>query len=669
MPSVFYNLNLTGTGIKRLQVNASASNLLDLNDKELATGSFTFSVTNSDTAAIQRTSGFVSSLNGGYLKRTTAMQAEYLFPVGSSIGVMRYRPVSITPGNLQTNDFTVRMVNNDANLDSLWRDSTDGSLCMLNPEYYHIIGRTQGSSPASITIFYDAVNDGNKDAVAAWNTNIWQNAGTVLPVTASSLNGLLFDNWNLAGYTPFILGINAPQAAISGTTHICGGTSTLLTASGGQDYSWNTGDTTNVITVSNSGTYSVTVTSVQGCYDTASVQVFVSPPPLYSLTATNISCYGFSDGSALLSVDSITLPASYQWSNGQQDTTQIGDLQAGTYFVTITDGIGCSYLDSVEINEPDSLQYIEQVNHISCYNYNDGSIDVSVNGGTAPYSFNWDNSDTTAIIQNLSVGSYSLTITDANGCQITVPKVNILEPPQLSYEATIEDVSCHGLSDGNIQLSVSGGTPGYVYSWSNSQTNAIATNLPSNIYYVTVTDANNCDTVIQFTVKQPEAITVADTIINPSCLQNNNGSIAVQPFGGTSPYFYSWSNGVMDSVNTELTGGIYSLTITDTKNCSFETTYTVEPENVECLVIPDIFTPNGDGYNDTWVIENIDLFPDAKVEIYNRWGDIIFESEKGYPTAWDGTWNGKQVPFGSYVYILDLGNGEKPLNGIVTVKR
>ncbi|MCD6366728.1 MAG: gliding motility-associated C-terminal domain-containing protein, partial [Bacteroidales bacterium] len=154
----------------------------------------------------------------------------------------------------------------------------------------------------------------------------------------------------------------------------------------------------------------------------------------------------------------------------------------------------------------------------------------------------------------------------------------------------------------------------------------------------------------------------------PSCIDNNDGSIIVATSGGNFPYIYLWSNNDTDSLADNLTAGTYYLTVTDNNGCETIKTYELPDGTETCLKIPDIFTPNGDGTNDTWLIEGIDLYPNATIEIYNRWGDLIFKST-GYNEPWDGTWNGKELPISSFIYIIDLHNDTKQIQGIVTIKK
>jgi gliding motility-associated-like protein len=140
--------------------------------------------------------------------------------------------------------------------------------------------------------------------------------------------------------------------------------------------------------------------------------------------------------------------------------------------------------------------------------------------------------------------------------------------------------------------------------------------------------------------------------------------------GGTAPYSALWSDGITTVSRTGIPNGNYSVVVTDNNGCG-------TAENIEvgyyvtegCLEIQTIITPNGDGYNDTWIIKNIDLFPDAEVFVYNRWGELVFHTKNLLANPWDGTSGGKLLPTDSYHYILHLNDGSKPMAGVISIIR
>jgi hypothetical protein len=189
----------------------------------------------------------------------------------------------------------------------------------------------------------------------------------------------------------------------------------------------------------------------------------------------------------------------YSWAPTGDLTQSISVLPANTtiYTVTVTDGIGCSANQTYTITQPTLLTASASVTSnyngkdISCNGAADGTALVTFSGGTAPYSISWSNSATTAAISNLGPGTYTATITDANGC-IKTASVTLTQPTVVVLSDTHVDINCFGQSTGSIDLSVSGGTPGYFYSWTNTATTEDIASLASGTYTVTVNDLNNC---------------------------------------------------------------------------------------------------------------------------------------------------------------------------------
>lgn len=200
----FYDLILSNSGIKTLELDATVINTLELNDRELATGVNTMFITTTSPTAITRTSGFVSSDIDGSLSRMTASNVPYLFPTGSSIGTARYRPVEITPLTSSNNTFAVRLANNNADLDGYDRSLTDNKVCDANPEYYHWMNRAVGSDMADIGIFYNPILEGDWMGIAQWDSE-WKsttNASTITGTPLYNITTFAHDDFNT---TPFIL--------------------------------------------------------------------------------------------------------------------------------------------------------------------------------------------------------------------------------------------------------------------------------------------------------------------------------------------------------------------------------------------------------------------------------------------------------------------------------
>lgn len=301
--TAFYNLTLDGTGIKTQQVDKLVNGTLDLKSLQLNTDFYGCFVTNAQTNAIQRTTGFVSSANGGFLSRATNSSGSYLYPVGSTAntsanipgsGTLRYRPIDIIPVNTLNNEYSVRLANLDATNETpvgYDRSLKDPIICASNPFFYHQIDRITGSSSASLNIYFDAVADGNWSDAARWNITspMWQEISTPTVVNGAPLSHVHISNWNDFNDIPYILtkkGMLPPTI----TTPQTGGCSpqliSLTTPSAqGVTYTWFANDTE----IGNGSTLNTQFTN-EGCYD-------------ITLMADDGNCNVTSTATALICVD------------------------------------------------------------------------------------------------------------------------------------------------------------------------------------------------------------------------------------------------------------------------------------------------------------------------------------------------------------------------------
>ena len=261
------------------------------------------------------------------------------------------------------------------------------------------------------------------------------------------------------------------------------------------------------------------------------------------------------------------------------DGNSLSGLGAGTYAVTVTDSNGCTMTDSVTLTEPTPLVANTASQDESCPGANDGSASASASGGCAPYTFAWSNSSSTSSASGLAAGTYSVTITDANGCT-TVDSVTIAAGTGVSASVSMDnDVSCNGGNDGQASASVTSGTAPYTYQWdanAGNQTSATASSLAAGTYSVVITDANGCSATASVTIAEPTAIAFSTSSVDVSCNGGADGSASVSVSGGTAPYSYAWSgNGGTGSTASNLAAGTYSVMITDVNNCVASASVTV----------------------------------------------------------------------------------------------
>ena len=218
-------------------------------------------------------------------------------------------------------------------------------------------------------------------------------------------------------------------------------------------------------------------------------------------------------------------------------------------------------------------------------------------------------------------------------------------------------------------MTVTGGTLPYTSSWENGATTEDLSNLTSGVYSFTILDAQGCIIEDSAFVDQPNVIQILQEIIEVSCIDQTDAEILVKPYGGTPPYNYIWSTGESTAEVQGIPPGSYSLTVSDANACIMPFTFEISINPSECLIIPNTFTPNGDDYNDTWVIGNLDLYPDAVVKVFNKWGNEVYDTFVPY-TAWDGTHRGNPLPSEVYYYIIVLNNEEEnKYAGTITIIR
>ncbi|NTW31679.1 MAG: hypothetical protein HGB12_03485 [Bacteroidetes bacterium] len=346
-----------------------------------------------------------------------------------------------------------------------------------------------------------------------------------------------------------------------------------LTVSGGKPgytYNWSNGSTIQDLANLLPNTYTVTVTDLSSCTNTNSIAITQPSAPLgANITGTNIFCYGNTTGEADLTVTGGTSAFSYNWSNAAS-TQNLTNLSENTYNVTVTDANNCSTSASVIIKQPVApLATTITGTNILCYGNNTGTVDLTVTGGTVSYSYNWSNGSTTQDLTNVPANTYSVTVTDANNC-ITTTSIALTQPASpLAASISGTDVLCFGNSTGAANLTVSGGTSGYSYNWSNGPSTEDLTNIPANTYTVTVTDANNCNTTAVIPIIQPTgslAASIAGTDV--LCFGNSTGVADLTVTGGTTGYSYNWSNGPSTQDLNNIPINTYTVTVTDAHNCS-----------------------------------------------------------------------------------------------------
>jgi len=360
-------------------------------------------------------------------------------------------------------------------------------------------------------------------------------------------------------------------------------------------YLWSNGANTSTLNDLGPGTYVVTVTDNSGCTAVDSVEL-VEPIELTStinitsdFNGQQISCNGASDGVVEANGTGGVLPYTYEWSDGS-NTRTVSGLSVGNYRLTVTDNNGCQSISTIEILEPAEIIISFNVDsEVSCHSENDAIISALPIGDVPFKSYFWSTGQVTQQISNVSAGTYFVTITDENDCTAT-NTITIGEPDSLIIDITeLNSLSCFGGNDAELEVNAVGGSGTYTYSWSTSEATPIVGSLSSGIYSVTVTDDSNCEAIGNFEVIPPIQLDANTNSTNVTCNGDTDGSITVNPTGGSGGYSILWDDSNNSFNRTNLATGNYTATVVDSELC--EVFVDVDILEGEPLVLDEIITP------------------------------------------------------------------------------
>ena len=318
------------------------------------------------------------------------------------------------------------------------------------------------------------------------------------------------------------------------------------------------------------GAYAFTITDsgAEGCAFVVPVVVVDGPSTVTTIQNIKpVSCHEGNDG--CIEINVIGTAPSILWSNGAT-TEQVCGLVGGTYKVTITDG-NCENILTIPLPEPAEPVFAKpNVHEVSCFGKNDGSIDLTVFGGTAPYQFLWSNGFQTQNIGNLAAGVFAVTITDARGCEFVMENLNVIQPDPISLDTLLlQPPFCNGMQNGELAVGVQGGTLPYSLAWSNGASGSELTNLSKGNYSVTVTDVQGCKFNQSILIPEPPPAWITiDAITEPSCNGLSNGSINITATGGNGGYSFLWNNNSTVEDITNVGSGEYQVTVTDILGCT-----------------------------------------------------------------------------------------------------
>lgn len=435
-------------------------------------------------------------------------------------------------------------------------------------------------------------------------------------------------------------------------------------------YLWNTVPAQGTPTITNlsKGNYTVVVTDAKGCSLNQSVSLTEPDSLRAGVTQLNVRCFGLPMGKASIYPSKGTPPYQYVWTNTASTGNIAPDLLAGIYTVTVTDAQACTINRTFVISEPIApVVATFEKNDAICYGTKTGSINLAgISGGTPGYTYTWNTNPIqyTPNIGNVSTGNYTLTIHDANYCELR-NVISIGQPPKLDIQIVDKSQPYCNLMNGSIQATATGGTSPYIFQWNDSATtiNALVQHIGEGTYQSTVIDANGCrdsvSAVLKNTPPAQAAFTSTPTNAEPIVLTQANINFDNQSQGALS---YSWSFGDGFTSSSENPvhqfnePGTYTVNLTayngyDICPVNYALTYIILPDGT--VFIPNSFSPNNDGINDLFEIKGEGIVS-LQAEIYNRWGTQIYSLN-----SVSDTWNGKEkggvdVPEGVYTYKINV---------------
>ena len=452
-------------------------------------------------------------------------------------------------------------------------------------------------------------------------------------------------------------------------------------ASGGSppyEYQWNTNPPQNsrVATGLGAGIYTVTVIDGNVCEDSAEVSVR-SPGSLGAFLRIaspipggtgGISCFNASDGILYAEIVGGIPPYEIEWAGFPESSGQdtLSGLSAGVYEVSVTDAEGTVARASITLEAPTPIEIQLVGTPPPCEGQN-GRIQVLVSGGTPRYNFLWNDGALDSARIDVAAGLYVVAVSDENGCtEVDSLILSPVDPLTLSF--SVGNEACPGAANGQIALAIDNGTAPFQYLWSNGEMGSEIDQLTAGVYTVEVVDSLGCQLMDSITVGLNDTLKI--TVSVEADDGNSQGSARANVTGGNPPYSYVWTPSLPDTTQniTGLKAGMYSVLVRDFAGCTIEKEFEIPRDGNLCPPIHIGFSPNGDGVNDNWIIPCIEDFANSTVTVFDRWGQTLIEFSN-YNDTWNGTIEGKDVPPGSYYFIIRSQSNLQVFKGTLTIIR
>lgn len=493
--------------------------------------------------------------------------------------------------------------------------------------------------------------------------------------------------------------LSSPTLAIAtsiNTNTLCSGNNATITlggASAGSTYTLFPGGSTStssfIVNPTSTQVYTVAaIDNANGCLSSTSSQVYTAT--LTVSTSPTISLSSASPSSTICSGQSVTIAVSggvagtYTLINNPLATEPfvVSPNVTTTYTISGAGSNGCISTASsdlqttITVNQSPTIALVSVTPSQTLCAGQSATINVT---GAAPNSYTLQNTNSTntPFIVTPSVSTtYTISGSSSNGCLSSFLNdliISINVGPSLSVSTIIQTITCNGGNNGIITASVST-TNAYTYLWSNGLTTGSINNLTAGSYSLTITDISNCKAMTSAMLIEPDPINVMEQKNTSSCDNMSTGSLIVNVIGGTPNYSITWSDGNTGASISQLSSGVISATITDSNGCMSLYNTTVNEEMCIETFIPELISPNGDGKNEPFMINSISYYPNNKLEIFNRWGGLVYTKEK-----YDNTFNGKAnmsnssvnglLPAGTYFVVFDFGDGKtEPYHGFLEIK-
>ncbi len=405
----------------------------------------------------------------------------------------------------------------------------------------------------------------------------------------------------------------------------------------------------------------VNVTDANGCTTEQTINMPAPGSLISSLDDyTMIDCYGNCNGTINVSANLGTPPYQYNWSSTLTGSN-LTNLCPGAYTCTIVDDENCVSHQYIYIFQPDSLITNAQINdEISCFDEL-GDIGLLTTGGTQPYSYTWSTGSTDNQLNDVVAGQYLVTVIDLNNCE-DHSVVSLIEPPEIFIGSTVINQLCNNVCNGFISVEVTGGVPPYYYEWSNGSLQSHADELCSGDYSLTMHDSNNCTHIREFTIINEGY--VPDLDVTASSEEVFAGEQVALLAQSSQIGSYSWNNteflnhdDIPDPVATLFDSTLMRVVFRDENNCIAVDTVYIRVKEVICgdpyIYVPNAFTPDADGNNDYFKpYYPLSLVTEVYFAVFDRWGNIIYETTDLDANGWDGTYKGEVLTTDVYVFWL-----------------